>query len=37
MQDLGVAEECSHRERSRSGSAIFDLPERVRELHSSPQ
>jgi hypothetical protein len=29
-------EECSCRERSGSGSALCDLPERVRELHSSP-
>jgi hypothetical protein len=36
MQDLGATEECSCREHSGSGSALCDLPERVREFHSSP-
>jgi hypothetical protein len=36
VQDLGAVEECSCRERSGSGSALCDLLERVRELHSSP-
>jgi hypothetical protein len=29
VQDLGAAEECSCRERSGLGSALYDLPERV--------
>jgi hypothetical protein len=36
MLDLGAAEECSCRQCSGSGSSLCDLPERVRELHSSP-
>jgi hypothetical protein len=36
MQDLEAVEECSCRECSGLGSALCNLPERVRELHSSP-
>jgi hypothetical protein len=36
-EDLGAVEQCSCRERSGAGSALCDLPERVRELHSSPR
>jgi hypothetical protein len=37
MQDLGAAEECSCWKCSGSGLTLCDLPERVRELHSSPR
>jgi hypothetical protein len=36
MLNLGAAEECSCWECSGSGSALCDLPKRVREFHSSP-
>jgi hypothetical protein len=36
VQDLGAIIECSCRECSGSSSALCDLPERVRELHSFP-
>jgi hypothetical protein len=37
MQDLVRAEECSHWECGCSGTIVCDLPERVREFHSSPR